>query len=77
MIPLGEPLPDWSAEQVEQVATSHAATDWWRWRKCTTCLAPTGEPCVSQSGRVVNGHPDGVVTVLLEPHRARRPRKGK
>lgn len=61
----------------EQVATSKVATDWSAWRKCSTCLAPTGEPCCSQSGRVVNGQTDNVSTVLLEPHRARLPRKGK
>lgn len=75
MIPLGEPLPDWSAEQVERDRTARVATDWDGWRKCTTCQAPTGEPCYSLSGRVVDGQPDGVPTVLLEPHRARLPRK--
>jgi hypothetical protein len=75
MIPLSEPLPDWSAEQVEQDRTARIATAWDRWRKCTVCLAPTGEPCVSLNGSVVNGQTDGVATVLLEPHRARLPRK--
>lgn len=75
MIPLGE-LPDWSAEQVERDRTARVATDWDRLRKCPVCQSVTGEPCYSLSGRVVAGQPDGVPTVLLDPHRARQPRTG-
>lgn len=48
-------------------------TDWNLYRKCSqVCRAEIGQPCVSQSGRVVNGRPDGVQINLLAPHKARK-----
>lgn len=47
--------------------------DWDDYRACTqVCRAPMGKPCFSLSGRVVNGHTDGVLTVLKVPHQARK-----
>lgn len=47
------------------------------YRKCTTCGAATGEPCTSQSGRVVGGIPDGIRTPLPRPHVGRERRSGR
>lgn len=45
------------------------------YRKCSqVCGAELGKPCVSRSGRVVAGRPDGVRTVLLVPHKSRKRR---
>ena len=53
-------------------------TDWGRYRKCSqACGAEMGKPCVSRSGRVVAGRPDGVRTELAVPHKARKLRKGR
>lgn len=55
-------------------------TDWSRYRACPICKAPLGKACRSLSGRIVNGRPDGVLTILLIPHKARKlriPRKRK
>lgn len=49
--------------------------DWNDYRKCPVCKAPTGEPCCSLSGRIVNGRPDGVRTDLGLPHTLRQKRK--
>jgi hypothetical protein len=46
--------------------------DWSEYRKCSqVCRAPMGEPCFSLSGRVVDGQPDGVRTILSQPHHGR------
>jgi hypothetical protein len=48
-------------------------TDWTQYRKCSQiCRAPIGRPCVSMSGKVVGGQPDGVRTELTVPHKARK-----
>lgn len=50
------------------------------YRKCSQiCRAAAGEPCFSLSGKIVNGQPDGVRTVLAAPHTFRklRVRRGK
>lgn len=48
-------------------------TDWSAYRACTqVCRAPIGKPCVSLSGRIVGGRPDGVRTELTIPHKARK-----
>jgi hypothetical protein len=54
-----------------------AAVVWDDYRQCPTCRRPTGSACVSQSGRVVLGRPDGVETELEHPHVARRRRAGR
>lgn len=47
--------------------------DWDDYRACTqVCRAPMGKPCFALSGRIVNGHTDGVITVLNVPHNARK-----
>lgn len=51
--------------------------DWSRYRKCTVCHAETGAACRSQSGRIVDGRPDGVETLLDRPHIARLLRTGR
>jgi hypothetical protein len=52
-----------------------APTDWNDFRACTqVCRQPTGQPCVARSGKVVDGQPDGAVTVLSVPHVARKRR---
>lgn len=49
------------------------ATDWDAYGKCSqVCRQPTGKPCVSQSGRIVGGRPDGALTPLAAPHAARK-----
>lgn len=45
-------------------------------RKCSqVCGAPLGTRCMSRSGKIVDGRPDQVVTLLDEPHKARKLRK--
>jgi hypothetical protein len=47
-------------------------TDWTKYRKCIrVCRASIGEPCFTPSGRIVNGRPDQVRTVLEAPHASR------
>jgi hypothetical protein len=50
------------------------------YRRCPVCFQYNGKPCVAQSGRVVDGRPDGKRVNLLVPHAGRRlrsVRKGK
>jgi formylmethanofuran:tetrahydromethanopterin formyltransferase len=48
-------------------------TDWSRYRACSqVCRAEIGKPCFSRSGRVVDGRPDQAVTLLDQPHKARK-----
>jgi hypothetical protein len=48
-------------------------TDWSAYRKCSQiCGMPTGQACVSVSGTIVGGRPDGIRTELAVPHRARK-----
>lgn len=48
-------------------------TNWKLYRKCSqVCRAESGQPCVSRSGRIVAGRPDGVRTALLVPHESRK-----
>lgn len=50
------------------------------YRKCKICGVLLGAKCRSQSGRIVNGRPDGISTELPTPHIARKrraPRKKK
>jgi hypothetical protein len=61
---------------VEGQAFSRIATDWAAWRMCPVCKAPSGEPCYSLSGKIVNGQPDWMPTVLMDPHRTRQARTG-
>jgi hypothetical protein len=51
--------------------------DWNAYRACPVCKASIGEPCVSRSGMVVGGRPDGVRTVLHQSHLARKARTGR
>lgn len=44
------------------------------YRACTICKVPLGKKCVSRSGKIVDGRPDGVVTELEHPHNARKRR---
>jgi hypothetical protein len=44
---------------------------------CGTCRRPSGRPCVSRSGHVVDGRPDGVENELEHAHAARKRRKGR
>lgn len=53
------------------------AIDWDAYRQCPTCRRETGRPCVSQSGRVLSGRPDGMETELEHPHAARKRRTGR
>jgi hypothetical protein len=48
------------------------AIDWSAYRACAVCKAILGEPCVSRSGRVVGGRPDGVRTILTHAHVCRK-----
>ena len=50
------------------------ATDWTAYRKCTTCLAETGQPCRTQSGLIVDARPDGIPFDMPIPHVYRRAR---
>lgn len=43
-----------------------------RYLKCSICRVGKGESCVSQSGHIVGGRPDGARTVLDHPHNARK-----
>lgn len=49
-------------------------TNWSQWRKCPVCHVATSQPCRSLSGTVTGGRPDGIVTVLDEPHKLRKRR---
>jgi hypothetical protein len=50
-------------------------TDWDLYRKCNLiCRAPSGQPCFTVSGRIVNGRPDGARTDLEHPHTSRKMR---
>jgi len=60
-------------EHAERVA----GIDWHAYRKCPTCLRPMGAACVSLSGLVVAGRPDGVEVQLEHAHVARRRRRGR
>jgi len=51
--------------------------NWDAYRQCDGCRANTGEPCISLSGKVVNGHPDGCETPLERPHKSRRLRAAR
>lgn len=51
-----------------------AMVDWDSLRACPTCKRPTGKPCVSMSGRINGGQPDGEATPLPHAHVARKPR---
>lgn len=57
---------------------SQPTTDWNTYRKCSQiCGAPSGKPCTSRSGKIVGGQPDGVLTELAAPHKARKRRTRK
>jgi hypothetical protein len=56
-------------------ATKPPPVDWSQYRACGICKVRLGEPCISLSGRVVDGRPDGVRTVLTRAHGGRRPRR--
>lgn len=45
------------------------------YRACRVCRVPLGQKCRSQSGRIVNGRPDGKTIELDHPHNARQQRK--
>ena len=48
-------------------------TDWNLYRKCSqVCRAEIGQPCISLSGKIVEGRPDNVRTELTVPHKARK-----
>lgn len=49
---------------------------WANYRACPVCKTPLGVACVSLSGMVVNGRPDGVRTELGAPHKSRKRRSG-
>jgi hypothetical protein len=49
-------------------------TDWSMYRACPVCKVALGAPCVSRSGRIIGGQPDGVRTVLPVPHTLRKRR---
>lgn len=51
--------------------------NWLEYRKCGICMVGTGNPCVSRSGRIVDGQPDGIRTELKAPHKGRRLRTAK
>ena len=53
-----------------------AEVDWNAWRHCQVCGAERGQPCVSRSGKVVDGRPDNARTELARPHLARKERTG-
>lgn len=47
--------------------------DWDAYRACSqVCRAKMGQPCFSISGKVVDGRPDQVRTVLSRPHVSRK-----
>lgn len=66
-------------EEVERQrhAAAVAAVDWDGYRKCTTCLRPSGRACKSRSGFVMGGQPDGVAVELEHAHVARKRRVGR
>jgi len=48
-------------------------TDWNLYRKCTqVCRAQIGEPCITLSGRIIDGRPDGIRHAMLVPHKSRK-----
>jgi hypothetical protein len=51
--------------------------DWLNFRKCRVCNAASGDACISRSGRVTGGRPDGAITRLPLPHTLRRRRAGR
>jgi hypothetical protein len=54
------------------------AVDWSAYRKCSQiCRAETGQPCFSLNGKIMDGQPDGVLTPLSHPHKARKLRTGR
>lgn len=46
--------------------------DWAPYIMCSVCRAPSGIPCYTRSGRVVDGQPDAVPHTLQRPHIARK-----
>jgi len=53
--------------------TTPSDTDWDAYRKCSqVCGVETGQACVSLSGTIAGGRPDGVRTELARPHRSRK-----
>lgn len=71
-------LPGWPRGDVVTTAIGPEQLgpepDWNEYRKCSGCQMPTGSPCIALSGRIVNGRPDNVVTVLSFPHKGRERR---
>jgi hypothetical protein len=61
----------------EQRGAAVAAVDWSAYRACPVCRVPMGAACRSASGRVVDGHPDGISTELEHAHAARKRRSGR
>lgn len=54
-----------------------SAPDWSRYRACPVCKAQLGAACMSLSGSIVGGRPDGVRTVTAKPHSSRKLRKSR
>jgi hypothetical protein len=49
--------------------------NWDDYRKCSQiCGMPTGQACVSVSGTIAGGRPDGIRTELDMPHQSRKRR---
>jgi len=69
--------PKVAIEDRDEVYEATETTDWSKYRACPVCKVALGMPCVSLSGRVVNGRPDGVRTVLPIPHTIRPLRTGR
>ena len=67
------------AELIERVeaAAESMSIDWHAFRKCPVCRREIGAPCVSASGTLVNGRPDGKLTPLRHAHVARKRRTGR
>lgn len=67
------------AERVErqELAERVAAVVWDDYRKCPICRREIGHPCVSMSGAIHGGRPDGKLTPLPHPHVARKRRAGR
>jgi hypothetical protein len=53
-------------------ATTPDLFPWAAYRACPVCKVKIGQSCVSLSGSVVNGRPDGVRTALVHAHAARK-----
>jgi len=66
---------DTVARQVHAVAV--AAVDWTVYRLCPVCRRASGDACVSLSGAVAGGRPDGILTEITHAHAARRRRSGR